>query len=189
MTGPVIEFWFDFSSGYAYFAALDIEPLANRYGHGIVWRPYLLGPAVKEQDGAAGEWRRLAKSRRVKFVLPDKHPLSAEAATRAFYALEALGRDQAVVFAKAVFAAYFGGGLDPSNVSEVADLAERLGHDRDMILAALADPDLKSLVHARSTEALAKGVRGSPSFIVQGEPFFGWDRLTMIDQWLAEGGG
>ena len=36
-----IEFWFDFASGYAYFAALEIEALAERHGRSVLWRPLL----------------------------------------------------------------------------------------------------------------------------------------------------
>ncbi len=35
-----IEFWFDFSSGYAYFAAQTIDELAARHGRSVLWRPY-----------------------------------------------------------------------------------------------------------------------------------------------------
>src|SRR5262249_35800354 len=39
--GPApIEFWFDFASGYAYFAALEIEALAERHGRNVLWRPF-----------------------------------------------------------------------------------------------------------------------------------------------------
>jgi 2-hydroxychromene-2-carboxylate isomerase len=48
-----IEFWFDFASGYAYFAALDIEALAARHGRAVVWRPFTLGAAFKV-TGAQG---------------------------------------------------------------------------------------------------------------------------------------
>ena len=42
-----IELWFDFASGYAYFAALDIEALAERHGRSVLWRPLTLGAAFK----------------------------------------------------------------------------------------------------------------------------------------------
>jgi 2-hydroxychromene-2-carboxylate isomerase len=45
--GSPIEFWFDFASGYAYFAALEIEALAERHGRSILWRPFTLGAAFK----------------------------------------------------------------------------------------------------------------------------------------------
>jgi len=48
-----IEFWFDFSSGYAYFAAQEIDALAARHGRTVLWRPFMLGAAFKV-TGATG---------------------------------------------------------------------------------------------------------------------------------------
>ena len=47
-----------------------------------------------------------------------------------------------------------------------------------------------NLVRTQATEtaALAKGVFGSPFIIVDGEPFWGSDRLDQVDAWLATGG-
>jgi 2-hydroxychromene-2-carboxylate isomerase len=36
--------------------------------------------------------------------------------------------------------------------------------------------------------SLALGVFGSPFFIVDGEPFWGSDRLELLDEWLTRGG-
>ena len=51
--GTPIEFWFDFASGYAYFAALEIEALAERHSRTVAWRPFTLGAAFKV-TGAQG---------------------------------------------------------------------------------------------------------------------------------------
>jgi 2-hydroxychromene-2-carboxylate isomerase len=48
-----IEFWFDFSSGYAFFAAQRIEAIAADMGRTVLWRPYMLGTAYKV-TGARG---------------------------------------------------------------------------------------------------------------------------------------
>src|SRR5437773_1630624 len=53
---------------------------------------------------------------------------------------------------------------------------------------AVSDPEIKALAKARSEEAVGRGVFGSPWFFVDGEPFWGWDRLPMIDDWLTRGG-
>jgi 2-hydroxychromene-2-carboxylate isomerase len=37
-------------------------------------------------------------------------------------------------------------------------------------------------------QALARGVFGSPYFIVDGEPFWGLDRLDQLQRWLETGG-
>jgi 2-hydroxychromene-2-carboxylate isomerase len=45
--GAPIEFWFDFASGHAYFAALEIEALAERHARTVLWRPVTLGAAFE----------------------------------------------------------------------------------------------------------------------------------------------
>ena len=40
----------------------------------------------------------------------------------------------------------------------------------------------------RLEKAIARGAFGSPYIIVDGEPFWGSDRLDQIDKWLATGG-
>ena len=79
---PSIEFWFDFASGYSYFAALEIEALAGRHGRSVLWRPFTLGAAFKV-TGAQGlsrtplkgeyarrDWQNLARLKGVVFKLP-----------------------------------------------------------------------------------------------------------------------
>ena len=200
MTQPVIEFWFDFSSSYAYFAALEIDALAQKHRRAVVWRPFMLGAAFSvtgarglsstplKRDYALKDWARIARLRGVTFVLPAYHPAIALPAMRAFYHLEKTEPERAAVFAKAVFAAYYSGGLDSSDPVAVAALVDTIGGDGAGCIAALADPDLKALAKARSDEAIARGVFGSPWFFVDDEPFWGWDRLPFIDVWLTKGG-
>src|SRR5712691_3060730 len=98
--GAPIEFWFDFASGYAYFAALEIEPLAERHGRTVAWRPFTLGAAFKvtgaqglsrtplKRDYARRDWQRLARLKGGPFSLPENHPRTGLPAIRAFYHLE-----------------------------------------------------------------------------------------------------
>ena len=44
---PIIEFWFDFSSPYAFFASLSIEEIAARHRRSVQWRPFMLGVLFK----------------------------------------------------------------------------------------------------------------------------------------------
>ena len=71
MSAAPIEFWFDFRSGYAYFAAFEIDALGARHGREVLWRPYLLGVALERMgirglsstpmkgDYARLDWQRL----------------------------------------------------------------------------------------------------------------------------------
>ncbi|MDY0881904.1 2-hydroxychromene-2-carboxylate isomerase [Dongia soli] len=195
-----IEFWFDFSSPYAYFAALEIEALAARHQREVKWRPFLLGPAFSATgmqplvqmpmrgDYAKHDWARLARRRGIPFALPASFPAATQIAARAFYWLEAEQPSLASRFVRAVFQAYFGEGREVHAPGEIVSLAARLGADAERLSTALQDPALKALLRAKTDEALARQIFGAPFIIVDGEAFWGSDRLGMVDEWLQRGG-
>jgi 2-hydroxychromene-2-carboxylate isomerase len=56
------------------------------------------------------------------------------------------------------------------------------------LAAALADPAVKERLRTETEAALAKGMFGAPYVIIDGEAFWGADRLPQIERWLASGG-
>lgn len=202
MTPPVecIEFYFDFSSPYGYLASEKIDDLAARFGRKVKWRPILLGVVFK-QTGAApltlvplkGEYSLHDFSRSARFLdVPYKHPetfpLNTMHAARAYYWLHEQDCARARAFAHSVYRACFAEGRDISQPDVVLELAARQGADRATLSAALNSQALKERLKAECDAALGKGVFGSPYIIVDGEPFFGADRLPQIERWLASGG-
>src|SRR5262249_35137379 len=144
--GSPIEFWFDFASGYAYFAALEIEALAERYGRTVLWRPFTLGAAFKvtgapglsrtplKRDYARRDWQRLARLKDVAFRLPEAHPRTGLPAIRAFYHVERSDARVAGALAQRIITGYFRDGLDTDDPDAIATAAVPLGIDRDTIL-------------------------------------------------------
>ncbi len=199
MTDP-IDFYFDFSSPYGYLASERIDELAARFGRQVDWRPILLGVVFKTTGAAPlttvplkGEYSRHDFARSARFLgiayqEPENFPLHTVHAARAYYWLDDDDRSLAHGFAHAVYRAYFAQGRDISELSTVLDLAAALGADRDRLATALADTALKERLRRECDAALAKGVFGSPYLVVDGEPFFGVDRLPQIERWLASGG-
>lgn len=195
-----MEFWFDFASPYAFFAAQDVDAMAALHGRNVAWRPFMLGAAFQvtgmssfsqaplRGDYARRDWDRIARARGVPFALPEFHPYNALHPSRGFYWLDECDPQMAKAFARAAFRAYYQDGADLRNPETVADVAAALGARRDSALAVMAALESKDRLRARTEEALAKGVFGSPFFLVDGEPFWGWDRLPMIDEWLSSGG-
>lgn len=195
-----IEFWFDFSSGYAYFAAQEIDALGARVGRPILWRPYMLGTAFKvtgmrglsatpvKGGYARHDWQRAARKHGAPFVPPDDHPKIALPATRAFYWIEAHHPGQEQPFARQVFARYYSGTLDSSDPDAVAALAGSLGLDSGAMRQGLESLAIKDHARAISESAIARGIFGSPFFIIDEEPFWGWDRLPMLEEWARTGG-
>ena len=195
-----IEFWFDFSSGYAFFAAQEIDALSFRVGRAVLWRPYMLGTAYKvtgarglsstplKRDYARRDWARIAEPRGLSFHLPPEHPRVALAATRAFYWIETQNPDAASGFAKRIFEGYFSEGLDTSSPEAVAAFALEFGCKPEDLLAGIMDPVIKARTTELAEDAVARGVFGSPFFLVDGEPFWGWDRMGMMEDWIGAAG-
>jgi len=195
-----IQFYFDFSSPYGYFAALKIDSLAAGFERQVRWRPMMLGAAMKvtgakplaeielKGDYCKRDWDRLARYMEVPWTLPDPFPIATLAAARAFYWLDDDDPALAKRFAQAAYHTYFGEGRDITNPETVAGFAEPLGIDRDALLTAVRDPAIKQRLKDETAEAIGNGVFGSPFIVIDGEPFWGADRLWMIRRWLKSGG-
>jgi len=199
MTG-IIEFFFDFSSPYGYLASHKIEEIAANAGREVRWKPIMLGAAFKAtgnrplvEQGIKGEYavhdcRRFARYLDVPWTLPDPFPITALAAARAFYWLDDIDPARAKDFARAAYHAYFGEGRDIGPAPVVAEIAAALGVDKKELLTAVNDPAVKERLRRETGEALSRGVFGSPFVIVDGEGFWGSDRLWMVKKWLQTGG-
>ena len=203
MASP-IEFWFDFSSPFGYLASERIESIAAKHNRDVAWHPMLLGAVFKVTGGAPlteapmkGEYsimdmRRSAREHDIPFTHPEKFPIGAVAACRATLWLQNHEDDahaaRSTDLVHALFRAYYADGRDISELATVLDVAEGLGLDRAELEAALGDPALKDALRQAVERAIGRGVFGSPTFAVDGEMFWGNDRLEMLDRWLASGG-
>jgi 2-hydroxychromene-2-carboxylate isomerase len=191
-----IDFYFDFSSPYGYLASTEIDALATRHGRSVTWRPFVLGAAFKltgqraltEQplrgDYARRDFARSARLLGVPLKMPEPFPFFALAASRACYWVEV--PSQAKALAKALYHTAFGEGRDITPVPVVAEIARGLGIEG--LEQGLEQPATKAALRDATDQALARGVFGSPFFFVDGEPFWGHDRLGQLDRWLATGG-
>ena len=195
-----IEFWFDFSSPYGFIGSHRIEDIAARHGRTIRWRPFLLGvlfqttgqsPLLNQPlrgPYARRDIERTARLHGIPFRLPDPFPFASVAAARLFYWLEEHDSAAAVAYAKAVYARAFVEGAAVAGAAEAVEVASKLGQNRTQALAALQRPEVKQRLKQISDEALGKAIFGSPFFIVDGEPFWGHDRLDQVERWLETGG-
>ncbi len=197
---PPVELFFDFSSPYGYLASRLLPAIATRHGRELRWRPMMLGPALAATGGkplvqiplkgdyALRDLPRTARFLGVPFRLPSRFPIVTLAVARAFYWLEATAAERAVPFAAAAFAAYFVADRDIADRAVVGELLAEVGADAAAGLAAIATPAVKDRLRAVTEEAVARGAFGSPFVFVDGEPFWGVDRLDQVERWLATGG-
>jgi 2-hydroxychromene-2-carboxylate isomerase len=195
-----IDFYFEFSSPYGYIASQLAEDFEKRVGRPVTWRPMLLGPVFKITGQAAlidvpmkGEYSRkdFARSARlhqVAYKQPEKFPIGTVAALRAFYWLNDRDPAKARELAKKLYRAYFAEGIDISAPATVVEIAKSIGVDGAALAAALEDPALKERAKREVEAAIAAGVFGSPFFVVDGEAFWGVDRMPMLEDWIRTGG-
>ena len=69
--------------------------------------------------------------------------------------------------------------------AELAEIAETEGFDGPALLAAAEDPETVRRYERQTERAIARGVFGIPFYIVADEPFWGQDRLEMLEARLA----
>jgi 2-hydroxychromene-2-carboxylate isomerase len=195
-----IEFYFDFSSPYSYLASEQIEAVAARHGRSVDYRPVLLGAVFKTSGGAPlteqyspkaeysrHDFTRSARFAGVAYRAPSRFPIATVAAARALLWLQQNAPMQAPPFVHAVFRAYFVDDRDISEAGVVLDIARSIGIDADALAAGMQQPAIKDLLKQRVDDAIAFGMFGAPLIVVDGERFWGNDRLPQIERWLAQG--
>ncbi len=195
-----IEFYFDFSSPYGYIAAHRIEAIGQKHAREIIWKPFLLGAMfqvngqgpLKDQalkwEYSSHDLERTARRYGVEWSLPESFPTPTQAAGRAFYWIQEQDKTVAKTFALGVYREYFFNGKDIRSKQLIADIAGKMGMNKTACLSAMDDKVYKEKLKAVTSDAITRNVCGSPFVFVDGEPFWGNDRLDMVDEWLKIGG-
>jgi 2-hydroxychromene-2-carboxylate isomerase len=190
MPAPTLEFWFDYSCPYAYLASTQVEAFAQRLGRTLSWRPMLLGGVFKAHGTPQNlmnvlspakarhneqDMQRWAELFGVPLAIPAGHPLRTVEALRATLVT---GIDPRVVHG--FFRAYWVEGRPPSDPATLRAVLAAAGHDPAAVLARLEDPAVKDELRARTEQAVAAGIFGAPSFVVDGRMYWGQDRMDLI---------
>ncbi|MDA0262076.1 MAG: 2-hydroxychromene-2-carboxylate isomerase [Proteobacteria bacterium] len=195
-----IDFYFDFASPYGYLASRKIDEIAARYARNVTWHPFLLGVVFKivgtapmfdyplKSDYFLRDLPRSARRLGIPVTLPPGAPHNTIAAARTFYWLNDTDAERAKAFAKRIYDRFFEDGDDVSSPEAAVEIAAEVGADRDQAIAALQDQTVKDRLRTENEAAIARGVFGSPYFIVDDEPFWGSDRLVQVEAWIKSGG-
>lgn len=195
-----IDFYFDFSSPYGYLAAHKIDEMAGLYDREVDWKPVLLGVIFKTTGAqplldipikgvyARRDMERTARMMGLPFTLPEVMPFPSVSAARAVYWAKDQDPAKAVALVKALYDEAFAKGGDIRDAEAVIRVAGEAGIDSAALTAALGEPAVKERLKTEIESAMQAGVCGSPFFVVDGEPFWGADRLDHVERWLATGG-
>lgn len=190
-----IRYWFDFASPYAYFAVPGLQEIARQHGRTIEYRPLLLFAVFRAHGISAPlevperrryffeDMARSAAFAGLRLSEPVRIPFASHLAARLFYGLTAERPDLAEPYVWAVLTRFFGRGEEITTVPALQAVLMGLGVDPERTEALIAAG--RDLLVASVDEAVADGVIGSPYTVVDGEGFFGADRLPQIAWRLA----
>ena len=197
-----VEFFYDLTSPWTYIAFTGIQPIAQRYGVDIEWRPILVGGVFnavnqdlyEQREKAFGNKRRMsymmkdlkdwAELRGIEINWPDFHPANAVKCLRGCFVAEE--QDLLIPYSKAVFEAYWGRCEDVSQDAVLAAIVSSLGMEPETFLAGIQDQAVKDRLRANTEEVIERGAYGSPTLFIDGDDmYFGNDRLPLVERKLA----
>ncbi len=199
MAGTV-EFIFDFGSPNAYLAHKVLAPMAQRHGATVAIRPCLLGGIFKLTNNRSPmeafgpvkgkmDYERLEMQRFITrhgltaFRMNPHFPVNTLLVMRGLVAAQAAGCD--APYTEAVLAAMWEQGEKMDDPETVARVLSAAGLDAEELLSRTQDAEVKQALLANTEAAVERGVFGIPTFFVDGEMFFGKDRLGQVEEVLA----
>ncbi|MQR00922.1 2-hydroxychromene-2-carboxylate isomerase [Glaciimonas soli] len=195
-----IDFYFDFSSPYGYFAAMRIDALAAKYGRDVEWHPILLGAVFKTTGSAVltqipmkgayslRDFERTARFHGIPYKQPPAFPLPTTVAARAMLWVQNFrGAEGAIQFAQLIYHAMFVDGINIAEPMHILEIAKKGGFDTTGMAEGVNSIVIKNQLKAEMDLAMARGVFGSPFVIVDGESFWGFDRFSQIEAMLEFG--
>lgn len=192
-----VEFLFDFGSPNAYFSHKVIPAIEARTGVRFDYLPVLLGGLFKlannrsPMEAFAGIPHKLAYERLEMTRFAKKHgltafrmnphfPVNTLKIMRGACAAQQLGVLMAYV--DAVYAAMWEQQLNMADDAVIADALQRAGLDAAALLATSQQPEVKDRLLQSTQAAYERGAFGSPTFFVNGEMWFGKDRLRDLEE-------
>ena len=200
--GRTIEYYFSMHSPWAYIGHVPFLELVGRSSLSVSYKPISLPKVFAETGGLPVtkrhparlryrmvELQRWREKRRLNFKLrPKFFPFEAELADRFVIAVVAAGYDPDS-FLRRAFAALWEDERDLADATTLITLADATGLPGEKLLAAAQRPEAKSTYDKNIADAIAADVIGSPTYVLDGEVFWGQDRIDLLEDALKSGRG
>ncbi len=192
----VIEYYYSAHSAYAYIGSARLAQICAAHDVTLIHKPILLTPVVEAQGSLpfrartqahvnyffGREIERWAEHRDVEIVSfrPAYHDADYSLASGIIIALGESGAptDQ---MAHRLLEVHWRDDADLSNRDTLTAVATELGHDPIVLLAEAASDRVQEGLRDNSAAAEAGAIFGSPTYVVDGDPFYGQDRLELVE--------
>ena len=189
-----VDFYFTVLSSYTYLAAPRIADMAARTGASFLFKPMDImqvfvasgtTPPAKQPDVRrayrTADLARVAKAHAMPINLkPAFWPAPQNLASGLIIAAQDSGNDP-MALTQAILKAVWAEEKNIADEATLVDIAGSCGFEGGDLLAQAKTDAVQAVFDANTAEAIEKGVFGSPSFIVEGELFWGQDRLNYVE--------
>jgi 2-hydroxychromene-2-carboxylate isomerase len=187
-----VEFFFDLGSPATYLAYTQLPKICEQTDSQLIYRPMLLGGVFKATGNASpitvpakGRYMfqdldRYAKRYGVPLKFNPHFPINTLMLMRAVTGMQLRHPERFQAFINCLFHALWVEGRSLDDPATVAAVLTQNGFDPNEVLALTADEDVKAALKENTEEAVQRGVFGAPSMFVEGQLFFGQDRLDFV---------
>jgi 2-hydroxychromene-2-carboxylate isomerase len=191
-----VEFFFDVGSPAAYLAWTQLPSLCSEAGASIDYKPMLLGGVFQATGNQSpmmvpakgkymeGDLARHAARYGVPFRLNPHFPINTLTLMRGATAVQINEPARFQAYVDAVYRAIWVDAKDMNDPQVVAGVLRAAGFDPAALLAQASAPEVKERLKQVTQDAVARGVFGAPTFFVDGQIFWGQDRLQFVKEIL-----
>jgi len=190
-----IEFWFSIGSTYTYLSVTRLKEVEQKFEVKFSWQPFSVRKIMLEMDNvpfpptkqvkADYMWRdieRRAQGYGFEAKVPAPYPLKEfDLANK--IAVIGMQEGWCSDYVIATYRRWFVAGLEPGREPNVSESLREINQDPERVLELAADETIAKAYLSQTEQAQSKNIFGSPSFIVDGELFWGDDRLEDAVNW------
>ena len=193
-----IEFWFSIGSTYTYLSVMRIAEVTQKTGASFLWQPFSVRNIMREMDNIPFPpnkqvkvkymWRdieRRAQGYGFTSNVPAPYPLKEfDLANRV--AVLAKKEGWCEDYVRSTYRRWFIDGHEAGSDVNLSQTLSEIGHVKSRVLKLAGSQDIEAAYLNQTERAKRAGVFGSPSFIVDGELFWGDDRLEDAIAWARK---
>lgn len=189
-----IDFWYSIGSTYSYLCVMRLADVARVSSCEFRWRPFNVREIMVAQNNipfkdkpvkTAYMWRdieRRARTYGLSPVIPAPYPLPGLVLANQ---VAVLGVEEGWVedYTRATYRRWFEQGMPAGEDPNLTESIVEIGQDPARVLETAKSDRIASALARATDEAMALNIFGSPSFVVNGEVFWGDDRLDDAVSW------
>lgn len=193
----ICEYYFAPQSPWAYFGHARLIALAKQYDVQIEMKPIDL-PKVFSVSGGLPLAKRPPQRQAYRLIelkrwsahlglplnpQPKFSPVSGDPAAKLIIATKlAHGTDAALALTSTIMHAFWADDKNIMDADTLAALANAAGHDGNALMKSSETTSVQNEYDQFTNDAMAASVFGAPWYVVDGEAFWGQDRLDFVER-------